>query len=74
MKAIRIHEFGGTEVLKIENVAQPIPAADQVLVKVYASGINPTDWGIRQGGNDVLRPYLKLPMILGWDAAAWWKR
>ena len=68
MKAVRIHEFGGTEVLKIEDVERPVPAADQILVKVYASGINPTDWAIRQGGNDVLRPYLKLPMVLGWDA------
>ncbi|WP_116107134.1 NADP-dependent oxidoreductase [Lewinella sp. IMCC34191] len=69
MKAVRIHEFGGPEVLKIEEVDRPAPAADQILVKVYASGVNPTDWVIREGGNDVLRPFLKLPMTLGWDAA-----
>ena len=69
MKAVRIHEFGGPEVMKIEDVARPVPAPDEILLKVYASGINPTDWGIRQGGNDVLRPLLTLPMTLGWDAA-----
>jgi len=69
MKAVRIQAFGGPEVLKMEDVARPVPAPDEILVKVYASGVNPTDWGIRQGGNDFLRPLLKLPMILGWDAA-----
>ncbi|WP_116126151.1 NADP-dependent oxidoreductase [Lewinella sp. IMCC34183] len=69
MKAVRIHEFGGPEVLKIDEVDRPAPAADQLLIKVYASGVNPTDWAIREGGNDVLRPFLKLPMTLGWDAA-----
>jgi NADPH:quinone reductase-like Zn-dependent oxidoreductase len=69
MKAIRINEFGGPEVMKLEDVARPVPAPDEILVKVYASGVNPTDWGIREGGNDVLKPFLKLPMTLGWDAA-----
>lgn len=69
MKAIRIHEFGGTEVLKLEEVARPVPAADEILVKVFASGVNPVDWVVRQGGNDFLRSLLKLPLILGWDTA-----
>lgn len=69
MKAIRIKEFGGPEVMKLEDVDLTAPAADEILIKVYASGVNPTDWGIRQGGNDFLRPLLKLPMTLGWDAA-----
>ena len=69
MKAVRINEFGGAEVLKIEEIERPVPAADEILVKVYASGVNPTDWGIREGGNAVLKPLLKLPLTLGWDAA-----
>ena len=69
MKAVRIHAFGGPEVLQLEEVARPVPAADEILIKLYASGVNPVDWGIREGGNDVLRPYLTLPMTLGWDAA-----
>jgi len=69
MKAIRINEFGGPEVLKLEEIERPVPAADEILVRVYASGVNPTDWVIRSGGNDFLRPLLKLPMTIGWDAA-----
>ncbi len=69
MKAVRIHEFGGPEVMKLEEVECPVPAADEILVKVYASGVNPADWVVRNGGNDFLRPLLKLPMTLGWDAA-----
>ena len=69
MKAVRINEFGGTEVLKIQEVERPVPGADEILVKCYASGVNPADWVIRNGGNDFLKPILKLPLILGWDAA-----
>ncbi|MDQ2752533.1 MAG: NADP-dependent oxidoreductase [Bacteroidota bacterium] len=69
MKAIRIHEFGGPEVMKLEEIERPIPAPDEILLKVFASGVNPADWVIRNGGNDFLRPLLKLPLTLGWDTA-----
>ena len=69
MKAIRINEFGGPEVMKLEDIKRPAPAPDEILVKLYASGVNPADWVIRNGGNDFLRPILKLPLTLGWDAA-----
>jgi NADPH:quinone reductase-like Zn-dependent oxidoreductase len=69
MKAIRIHEFGGPEVMKLEEIERPVPARDEILVKVFASGVNPADWVIRNGGNDFLRPILKLPVTLGWDTA-----
>lgn len=69
MKAVIISEFGGTEVLKIHEVERPTPMDDEILVKVYASGVNPVDWVVREGGNDILRPFLKLPLILGWDTA-----
>lgn len=69
MKAIRIYEFGGAEVMKLEETERPVPAPDEILVKLFASGVNPADWAIRNGGNDFLRPLLKLPLILGWDAA-----
>lgn len=69
MRAIRINKFGGPEVLKLEEIERPVPASDEILVKVFASGVNPTDWVIRNGGNDFLKPLLKLPMTLGWDAA-----
>lgn len=69
MKAVRIHEFGGPEVLKLEEVERPTPATDEILVEVYASSVNPADYVVRQGGNDFLKPYLKLPLGLGIDAA-----
>lgn len=69
MKAIRIHEFGGPEVLKMEDIERPVPEADEILVKVFASGVNPVDWVVRKGGNDFLKPHLKLPMTIGWDVA-----
>jgi len=69
MKAIRIYEFGGPEVMKLEEVERPVPKSDEILVKVYASGVNPADYIVRQGGNELLKPLLKLPMGLGLDAA-----
>ena len=69
MKAVNIKEFGGVDVLKIDEIERPVPAAGEILVKVYASGVNPADWVIREGGNNFLRPILKLPLTLGWDAA-----
>ncbi len=69
MKAIRINEFGGPEVMKLEEIERPVYAQDEILVKVYASGVNPADCVVRNGGNDFLRPLLKLPMTLGLDAA-----
>lgn len=69
MKAIRIHAFGGPEQMQLDEVPCPVPAAGEILVKVYATSVNPADYIIRQGGNDILRPYLKLPLGLGLDAA-----
>lgn len=69
MKAVRINAFGGPEVLKLEETERPVPAVNEILIKVYASGVNPVDWVVRNGGNDALRSFLKLPLTLGWDAA-----
>jgi NADPH:quinone reductase-like Zn-dependent oxidoreductase len=69
MKAIRIHEFGGPEVLKVDDIARPVPAPDEILVKMYASGVNPVDWVMRNGTNEGIRSFLTLPMTLGCDGA-----
>src|SRR3954463_31289 len=49
MKAIRVHEFGGPEVMKIEEVPDPAPGPSQVLLRVKAIGVNPVDNYIRSG-------------------------
>jgi NADPH:quinone reductase-like Zn-dependent oxidoreductase len=69
MKAIRIYEFGEPEVIKIVEVERPVPAADEILVKVYAASVNPADYIVRRGGNEDLKAILKLPLGLGLDAA-----
>ena len=69
MKAIRIHEFGGPEVMQLEEIACPFPLADEILVKVHATSVNPADYIIRRGGNELLRSFLKLPLGRGLDVA-----
>lgn len=64
MKAIRIHEFGGPEVLRYEDVPDPQPRKDQVLVRVKACAMNHLDIWVRKG-----LPGVKLPHILGSDVA-----
>src|SRR4051795_673445 len=49
MKAIRVHNFGEPDVLKLEDVNLPAPAAGQVLLDVKAIGVNPVDTYIRAG-------------------------
>jgi NADPH:quinone reductase-like Zn-dependent oxidoreductase len=49
VKAVRFHEYGGPEVLRYEDVAQPVPGAGQVRVRVAATTFNPVDDGIRGG-------------------------
>lgn len=65
MKAIRVHEFGGPEVLRMEQIPCPSPAGGQVLVKASAIGVNPVDTYVRSGSN----PALPRPYVPGLDAA-----
>lgn len=65
MKAIRVHEFGGPEVLRLEEVATPVHGPGQVLVRIHAIGINPVETYQRSGSN----PAIKLPWTPGMDAA-----
>jgi NADPH:quinone reductase-like Zn-dependent oxidoreductase len=68
MKAIVVHEYGGPEVLKYEDVPRPEPKDDQMLVRVIAAGVNPVDGMIRSG---MFAKHEKavFPMIPGADIA-----
>lgn len=66
MKAVRIHQRGGTEVLKLENVAMPVPQQGEVLIQVAVAGVNYADVGQRQGNYPNLA---ELPMTLGSEVA-----
>ncbi len=66
MKAIRVHQFGGPEVLKLEEIADPKPGPGQVMVRVKAAGVNPVETYIRSGAYAALPP---LPYTPGKDAA-----
>jgi NADPH:quinone reductase len=66
MKAIIVHEFGAPEVLKIEDVPDPVAGAGQVVIKVHAVGVNPVDTYIRNGAYGAGRT---VPYTPGMDAA-----
>jgi NADPH2:quinone reductase len=66
MKAIRVHKFGGPEVLQLDDVADPTAGPGQVLVQVKAAGVNPVDTYIRSG---TYAQSPALPYIPGGDAA-----
>ena len=66
MKAIRIHEFGGAENLKVDEIEKPSPNAGEVLIKTEAAGINFADTMLRQN------MYLftpELPFTMGFEVA-----
>jgi len=66
MKAIRVHEFGEPEVMRIEEIPEPQPGQGEVVVEVRAAGVNPVDTYIRSG---LYRPDLPLPYTPGIDGA-----
>ena len=66
MKAVRIHQRGGTEVLKLEEVATPVPQQGEVLIQVAVAGVNYADVGQRQGNYPNLA---ELPLTLGSEVA-----
>lgn len=66
MKAVRIHQYGGPEELKYEETADPVLNPDDVLIKIYATSINPVDWKIRQGHR---KNTSQFPLILGRDVS-----
>ncbi|MEU7562259.1 NADP-dependent oxidoreductase [Streptomyces eurythermus] len=68
MRAIRQHEFGGPEVLRLEEVERPEPLWTEVLIRVHAAGVNPVDCKTRAGGG-ISGSQGKLPITIGWDVS-----
>ena len=68
MKAVRIHQYGNSSVLKYEEVPKPSIGPDEVLVRVHSCGVNPVDWKIREGFMAAMARHT-LPLVLGWDVA-----
>jgi NADPH:quinone reductase-like Zn-dependent oxidoreductase len=68
MKAIRIHAYGGPDVLKYEDAPIPEIGPDGVLIRVRAAGVNPVDWKVRKGLMTAVRP-LQFPAIMGADVS-----
>ncbi len=66
MKAMAIAQYGSPEVFTEIEVNKPTPAKNQVLVKVYATSVNPVDAGVRSG---MFGSRIKLPAILGYDVS-----
>ncbi|MFJ3799449.1 NADP-dependent oxidoreductase [Streptomyces sp. NPDC090088] len=72
MRAIRLHEHGGPEVLRYDEVLLPEPAPGEVLVRVHAVGVNPPDWYLRDGLRNIppeTRPTFDLPVTPGTDVS-----
>lgn len=68
MKAVLIHSYGGPDVLKFEDAADPVPGKGEVLVKTVATSVNPIDFKIRSGAMKDFVP-ITFPAILGVDIA-----
>ena len=68
MKAVRIHQYGGPEVLKYEDAPRPQPGPGEVLIRVHATSVNPVDWKVREGHLREMMKYT-LPLIPGWDVS-----
>ena len=72
MKAVRLHDFGGPEVLHYEDAPRPIPASGEVLVRVHAASLNPPDLYLRDGYRALppeWQPIATFPLILGTDVS-----
>src|SRR5260370_42441302 len=66
MKAVVMHEYGGPDVLKYEDVPDAVPGKGEVLVRIAAASINPVDLGQRAGATKAFMP-VEFPGIIGWD-------
>lgn len=68
MKAVVLHEYGGPDQLRYEDIPTPERQPGEVLIKVAATSVNPIDWKVRSGAAKVRMP-LNFQAILGRDVA-----
>lgn len=68
MRAVRIHNYGGPEVLRFEDAPRPTPGSGELLIRIHAAAVNPVDWKVRAGYLKGRIPY-PLPFIPGWDVS-----
>ena len=68
MKAIILENFGGIDKLKFGEFTTPMPAPDEIQIKIAYTAVNPVDWKIRLGLLEKRLPH-DFPIIPGWDAA-----
>ena len=68
MKAVRIHDYGNVNVLRYEEAPDPILRADDLLIRVIGTSVNPVDWKIREGH---LKEIISFRMVIipGWDVS-----
>jgi len=69
MRVAEVTEFGGPEVLRIGERPEPQPAAGEVVVRIAAANVNPSDIGARSGQGRRRMPDLEPPFVPGWDLA-----
>jgi len=68
MKAIRVHAYGGPELMQLVEAPVPVCGAGDLLVRVVAAGVNPIDWKMRSGAMAAQMPK-SFPITIGSDAA-----
>jgi NADPH:quinone reductase-like Zn-dependent oxidoreductase len=68
MQVIKVQDYGGADLLKLESAPRPVPQAEQVLVRMYAAGVHPADWKYRSGTYKAWMP-LTFPWTPGLDGS-----
>jgi NADPH:quinone reductase-like Zn-dependent oxidoreductase len=64
LKAIIFNAYGGNDVIEIQDVPEPSPRPDEVLIRVHAAGVNPIDWKVREGQAKIFTGS-RFPKVLG---------
>jgi NADPH:quinone reductase-like Zn-dependent oxidoreductase len=68
VRAVRIHDYGGPDMVRLDRIPCPVPEEGQVRVRAEAFGVNPVDWKIREGQRRARMP-LAFPAVIGCDIA-----